>query len=78
MMAAAMEDGAQRQPRRLTPVCASCGRIRHRAGLWRPAAAGRCIPFNTEVTHTLCPRCTARLYPAFARNRSIGPSTRLR
>ena len=73
MMAAAIQEEYTSSERPLVPVCASCDRVRDRRGRWRPAAAGLCVHFNAQVTHTLCPDCTARLYPGYARRHHRRP-----
>lgn len=57
----------------LTPVCASCGRVRDAVGRWHRA---RPLPAEFEdllVTHTICPSCLKELYPEFLRRKLQNP-----
>ncbi|MEZ4600661.1 MAG: hypothetical protein R2940_12810 [Syntrophotaleaceae bacterium] len=47
----------------LLPICAHCKSIRRKDGSWQQVddyISGRT---TTEFTHTICPSCTALLYP---------------
>ena len=47
----------------LLPVCAGCKRIRNDAQYWQTLERYLETQIGTQVTHSICPECTARLYP---------------
>ena len=52
--------------RGIVPVCANCDRIRDEKGGWTTVEAYVKAHSGSEVSHSLCPACTTKLYPEFA------------
>jgi hypothetical protein len=53
-----------RQLNALLPMCSSCKRIRHEPdGSWQPFEVYLLEHSDTQVSHGICPDCTAKLYP---------------
>lgn len=49
----------------LLPICASCKKIRDDKGYWQQIEAYIRDHSEAEFSHSICPECTARLYPDF-------------
>ncbi|KIX14939.1 PAS domain-containing protein [Dethiosulfatarculus sandiegensis] len=49
--------------RGLLPICAECKRIRDKDGVWHDLETYISEHSEATFTHTICPRCTAKLYP---------------
>ncbi|HET7043072.1 MAG TPA: hypothetical protein VFI13_13725, partial [Gemmatimonadales bacterium] len=47
----------------LLPVCAGCKRIRNDAQYWQTLERYLATEAGTQVTHSICPDCSARFYP---------------
>ena len=51
----------------LLPICSSCKKIRDDSGYWQDVAVYIRDHSEAEFTHGICPDCTARLYPKYAK-----------
>jgi hypothetical protein len=51
----------------LLPICASCKKVRDDQGYWQQIENYISAHSQAEFTHGICPECTRRLYPDFAR-----------
>jgi ABC-type nitrate/sulfonate/bicarbonate transport system substrate-binding protein len=49
----------------LLPICASCKKIRDEQGRWNNIEAHIRSHSDAEFTHSICPECSARLYPEY-------------
>ena len=49
----------------ILPVCASCKKIRDKAGNWQHIESYIRERSAAEFTHGICPECAAKLYPGF-------------
>jgi len=47
----------------MLPICASCKKIRENGKTWQPIEKYLHEHSDADFTHTICPECTARLYP---------------
>ena len=56
--------------RSLLPICTSCKKIRDDHGYWQQLEVYFQQHEHFNFSHGLCPECTARLYPDFARHRA--------
>lgn len=61
------------QLERLLPLCSSCKSVRTEAGDWLPLEVYFRRRSGETVTHGLCPRCSARLYPELSLNQNSQP-----
>jgi hypothetical protein len=52
----------------LLPICASCKRIRNKAGQWSQIEAYIRSHSQAEFSHGICPDCMIKLYPEFTDN----------
>ena len=51
----------------LLPICAACKKVRDDHGYWQQIESYISAHSQAEFTHGICPECTRRLYPDFAR-----------
>ena len=49
------------------PICANCKRIRENNGSWTPIDSYISDHSETEFSHSICPECTKKLYPEYAK-----------
>lgn len=47
----------------LLPICASCRKIRDKAGAWHNLEAYVRTHTEADFSHGICPDCRSRLYP---------------
>jgi len=50
----------------LLPICASCKNIRDDDGYWKQVESYLARHTGARFTHSICPACSAKLYPEFA------------
>ncbi len=55
----------------LLPICSSCKKIRDENGEWHFMEGYIQKRTDARFSHGLCPECTRRLYPDFAREKGI-------
>ncbi len=55
----------------LLPICASCKKVRDDQGYWQQIESYISAHSHAEFTHGICPECTRRLYPDFARKNGL-------
>ena len=48
---------------RLIPICASCKKIRDDQGYWQAVESYIQKMTKSDLTHSICPECTKKLYP---------------
>jgi CheY-like chemotaxis protein len=48
----------------MLPICANCKKIRCGKNTWQPIESYIQEHSGADFTHTICPECTARLYPS--------------
>ena len=51
--------------RGLLPICASCKEIRDDSGYWHQTESYIRDHSEAEFSHSICPKCTEKLYPEF-------------
>ena len=53
----------------LLPICASCKRIRDDKGYWNQIESYIVEHTEADFSHSLCPDCTAKLYPGMKKKK---------
>ena len=53
------------------PICANCKRIREINGSWTPIERYISDHSETEFSHSICPECTKKLYPEYAKKMNL-------
>lgn len=64
--------------RGLLPICAACNKIRDNQGCWEVLETYIQSHSEAQFTHSICPQCTAKLYPQVEVNRILKSASRSR
>lgn len=51
--------------RDIVPICSNCKSIRDQDEIWHPIEDYLIKHPGTDFSHTICPKCTKKLYPDF-------------
>lgn len=60
----------------LIPICANCKKVRNDSGFWDSVDVYIQKHTDADFSHSICPECMKKLYPAFPHEQSTEPGNR--